>query len=88
MTSSNNNIQTPPQLKIYPNPTNNTIIVNGLPNDTNKLMIFDINGKELISRNVHGQKNLHLPFNGYTNGTYLLSIFTSHEVITKKFIKN
>jgi hypothetical protein len=76
---------------IFPNPTENGFTLN-IDNFNNngkcKLQILDINGKEILNKNIlESQSYISLPQN-LQNGTYLVKVLNKDEVSTTKLILN
>lgn len=71
-----------PKVKIYPNPTTETLTISGVENIIG-LRIFDLKGKLL--KETSKQEVLNL--SDFATGTYLLNIYTDTEVYSRKIIK-
>ncbi len=72
-------------LKIYPNPVQNKLILQSVTNDFDSVSIADLNG-----RIVHSSKNLvsnEIDISALRSGMYFITITSSEGNITKKFIK-
>lgn len=75
-------------IKLYPNPANNNLVIEGLPVNTKaKLIITDINGVAImtttINSNVYNWNINHLK-----QGNYVLQVVVNgNSIATKKFIK-
>ena len=80
-------------VKVYPNPTSDFIIVsfNNFPSSGghgNVLKITDINGKILLQEKINQQKK-QLDFSSYSNGIYFLSVKQGNQLLKSfKIIKN
>jgi heat shock protein HslJ len=73
-------------LRIYPNPAQNKIIIQSATNNFDSVSISDINGKIVSS-----SKNLasnEIDVSNLKTGMYFITITSSEGSITKKFIKN
>jgi heat shock protein HslJ len=73
-------------LRIYPNPAQNKIIIQSATNNFDSVSISDING-----RIVSSSKNLasnEIDVSNLKTGMYFITITSSEGSITKKFIKN
>lgn len=67
---------------IFPNPTKSELFIKG--NDIyGKVVIYNINGKEIISFNSSDKINL----NALSKGVYYLKLKKSNKTITRKFVK-
>jgi hypothetical protein len=82
------------QVKVYPNPTNNSINLNfNLPSDDNlSFAFFDLQGKMLFETpKKHMYKGLNeqsIDLSSYPNGKYLVQLNGQNSTITKTIIKN
>lgn len=73
-------------VKIYPNPVQNQITINGLKGDET-LMLYDFNGRLLQTLKVHHENEI-LKMGKYTNGIYFLKIGSAgNATLCKKIIK-
>jgi len=71
-------------LKIYPNPTQEILYINGI--EIKKITVFDMHGKTLLKQKKSSNQIL---IKALTTGTYFLKIVSKYNtIITKKFIKN
>ena len=70
-------------VKLYPNPVNDQLIVDG--NGELLIQITDITGKVLISKKVEGKDILNL--NDLTTGTYIISIKNKEQHFQQKILK-
>lgn len=71
-----------PTVKVYPNPTAETVSISGLDNIIG-LRVFDLQGKLLKETTKEEVLNL----SHFASGTYLLNIYTDTEVYSRKIIK-
>jgi hypothetical protein len=61
------------KLKIYPNPTNNVINVEGLnKNENNTIQIFDVHGKLVITKNINEKGTIDL--SELNKGVYVIKV--------------
>jgi len=74
-------------ISLYPNPTNGTVFINNLGNETLiKAEIFDITGKKIMKfNNFYNQKSINI--NSFKTGLYFLKIYSNSGSIVKKIIK-
>ena len=71
------------ELSIYPNPTNNTLFINNLP-ENSKIKVFDIFGKEVLNQeNINNQ----IDVSGLQIGIYFMKIENKKGIFTEKFVK-
>jgi hypothetical protein len=74
-------------VNIFPNPTNDKIIIENLPTEKINLRLINIFGQEIYTIQVQNTNKFSLSLNEYSSGIYFLSIQTSSEIINKKIIK-
>lgn len=74
-------------LKIWPNPANNSLNVVSDNNPIDYITIMDLNGKILMRKNV-GNNNTILNVSHLPAGTYLLETVCKGEVSVNKFVKH
>ena len=70
-------------IRIYPNPANNLLYLNGFVVNS-KISIYDLNGKMLINDKII--KN-QIDISYLQSGVYTMKIETANEIVTKKFVK-
>ncbi len=77
------------EIKLYPNPTQNTIYVEILhyKNETYALQLYSSNGN-LIYETTLKNKHTALNTSTYANGQYILKVSTKHKTYTSTFIIN
>ena len=82
ITSLNNDWQ------IFPNPTDNKIIISGNTEDISTIIINDNLGKQLFSREFQSGNILEsIDLSDFQNGVYFIKIINSNNFITKKIVK-
>jgi ELWxxDGT repeat protein len=82
-------ILTPPEknnAEIYPNPVSNDFVVNFESNKPAKVIIFDLNGRNLIEKEV--LNNQKIDISSLNSNVYLVKIITDTGNFIKKIIKN
>ena len=72
-------------IKISPNPTNNYLIINALP-ESYKLKVYDLQGKLILEKQFF--QNLRLNIAQLNNGMYILHLQGKEGTLDFKFIKN
>src|SRR5574343_422279 len=72
-------------ISIYPNPTSETLTINGLDNSA-LLTVLSLNGIQLLSKQISNGEEVDLSF--LPKSIYILKIETSKGVITKRIVKN
>ena len=71
---------------IFPNPSSKYLNIEIKPGQIEKLELYDINGRLIISDIVNNYR-YQLNISNLVKGTYLLKFFTHNDIITKKIIK-
>ena len=66
---------------IYPNPTNGTIYLSGLPSADYNIALMDLTGKLLLSKSIDiSRDNVVLTFpHNINEGVYILTIYNSNK---------
>ncbi|WP_291125927.1 carbohydrate-binding protein [Flavobacterium sp. UBA6031] len=72
-------------VSIYPNPVSNELVINSADFQHNKIEIFDVLGKLLITRATAGEPVLHLPLH-FSCGMYFVKISNETQYQLKKFM--
>jgi aminopeptidase N len=74
-------------IKIGPNPTKGVFTINSTQGFSGKVLVLDINGKQLIEKNLESETTLDI--SAYANGIYLVKIINSGgtEKYSQKIIK-
>lgn len=80
-----NNLDEDEPISIFPNPTSETISVNGFEN-TAQLTVLNLNGVQLLSKEISNGEEINLSF--LPKSIYILKIETDKGLITKKIVKN
>ena len=78
------------ELAAYPNPANNTLVLNigNYGNEKLSFQLFDLNGKLLAAEQVASTATT-INMQGYPASTYLLNVLENHSLIkTFRIIKN
>lgn len=73
-------------IKIYPNPAKEFIMIDSINSNITAIEIFNVLGKNLYSQN--GLTNNRINISTLSNGIYLLKITSDGRTITRKVIKN
>ena len=87
----NNNISQTYNMKVYPNPSNNYIILDFDKTVVGKIdiTIFDLTGRVVLKTSIQNQKSKRLDVSMLTKGVYLLNVrMVDHNERTIKIIKN
>jgi hypothetical protein len=77
--SLNNN-----QAIIYPNPTNNSFIIETTNIEKQTIQVFDVNGKMVLTQFINGKTSLDVT--NLSKGVYNLSIINSTGVVNKRLV--
>lgn len=73
-------------VKIFPNPTHNTVSIS-LPNvEDTKISVYDLNGRLLLEQS-HTSAQININLATYAVGVYLLKVETSNREVIKRVIK-
>jgi hypothetical protein len=72
-----------PSIKIYPNPTNNVLMIEGFAGNAT-VMIFDVSGKMLLTEKVISKQ---VDISSLVNGIYLIKITDKKGVTVTQFVK-
>ncbi|WP_412561582.1 T9SS-dependent M36 family metallopeptidase [Winogradskyella sp. MIT101101] len=75
---------------VYPNPTNSTIfIASGSNYGDAKVRLYDINGRQLLTKTINLSNTPHIDISNLSDGMYVLEIETgSNKTFSQKIIKN
>ena len=73
---------------VYPNPTNSVISVDFDDNIITSYVVYDIQGREILSENKQFSTNFDIDLSSFNSGIYLLKIATDKGYFTQKVIKN
>ncbi len=76
------------KFKIYPNPTNNSVSVFFEDLQITGYVVYDIQGREILSENKQFNANFDIDLSSFNSGIYLLKIATDKGYFTQKVIKN
>ena len=88
ITSSKNNPEEP-LIKLYPNPTRNTIEISS--EDTNQkgiISVYNIEGQLLLQNDFHGKQKNSLDLSSFNSGIYFVKINLNNNISIHKAIKN
>jgi len=74
--------------EIYPNPATNkcTVSWEGPSNEETVISLTDMNGMQVLNKNIHGQSPVEMDVSTLTKGIYLVKIKTYTSVETKKLV--
>lgn len=71
-------------INIFPNPTAESFVLNGLEEEA-KVQVIDLNGKILLTQKVDNTEKVFV--NTLRNGVYIVKIITAQQAIEQKIIK-
>ncbi|HXU26813.1 MAG TPA: T9SS type A sorting domain-containing protein, partial [Bacteroidia bacterium] len=71
-------------IKIYPNPAQNNFVIETNINEKQNIMVFDINGKLVLSQTINGTTNIDA--SNFGAGVYNISILNSTGVTNRRLI--
>lgn len=79
-----------PEVKMYPNPTENFVIIEvpETEGDIERIRIWDITGKEIFRSNIGINKRYQLNISSFNNGVYLIEVQVESGVWKSKLVKN
>ncbi len=81
------NLKSPIDIKIYPNPFTDQLILNFEDNiSAKKIMLFDLSGKMIFEIN-SSQNQLSIPTSEMPSGLYFLKIDTENQTFSQKLLK-
>ncbi|MBC3758699.1 T9SS type A sorting domain-containing protein [Hyunsoonleella sp. SJ7] len=69
------------------NPVNDEISIEGLTSNVEKVTVFSLVGKEVLSRELSGETSLKLDVSAFTSGMYLVNFTGNGGSFTKKVLK-
>ena len=72
--------------KLFPNPTNEKLILSFNEPISGNLNIIDLSGKILIEQNFYKEKTLEINVSNFKKGIYLVLIKTNQELYSQKVI--
>ena len=75
------------QLLLYPNPAKDFVTITNLPHGEIQMIVFDINGKVIVSKIVNTE-TARIDTSNFPNGVYLLRFDHNGYIIHKKLIVN
>jgi len=75
------------QLLLYPNPAKDFVTITNLPHGEIQMIVFDINGKVIVSKIVNTE-TARIDTSNFSNGVYLLRINYNGNVAHKKLVVN
>ncbi|MCC5916312.1 MAG: T9SS type A sorting domain-containing protein [Cryomorphaceae bacterium] len=76
-------------LKVYPNPGNGQLIVDGILSTSESVYMecYDVNGRNLFVRKIdQGKQKVELDLSHLSNGTYYLRVYTEGQYVVKPLI--
>lgn len=84
-TTGINQLQKEGGLEFYPNPTSSIVNIQS-ENNIQETIIFDLNGRAILTSNQSNTSNIELNVQNLESGTYILYIKTDSETFKKKLI--
>ncbi|MDD2200443.1 MAG: T9SS type A sorting domain-containing protein, partial [Bacteroidales bacterium] len=84
--NNSDKLSTNNEVLIYPNPTSNNITIDFCQSDFYSLIITDINGKTMLTKNYLSGKT-KIDINSLNTGVYLLRIDTGKRIFREKIVK-
>lgn len=74
-------------IKIYPNPFINKVLIEGVTENISFVEVCNTNGQKVICKTLKNANNIELFLEENTAGLYFINIHTDDYVITKKILK-
>lgn len=75
-------------IKVYPNPSSEKVIVQSIPNGNYQLQIIDVSGQVLRSKSVFFNNAIEIGISDFPTGLYQMTLSGIDELYRFKFIKN
>lgn len=75
-----------PQIQVFPNPASEFLVMKGIA-DFKSFALIDLNGKELISKELNGENETNITIAGLNVGQYIVLLRSADTIISKKIIK-
>ena|SRR5690606_202613 len=75
------------QLLLYPNPAKDLVIIDNLPHGEIQMIVFDVNGKELVSK-IANTQTARLDTSNLPNGVYIVQFDHNGYITHKKLVVN
>ncbi len=88
ITTSTEDIRNNKEMKIFPNPANNVLFVDGADIHIKRLIIEDITGKTIYQSNEKRQGLFQIDISSFAKGTFIIRINYGEQEIQKLFSKN
>lgn len=79
--------ETFPEMRIYPNPAHDYLIINNIKS-LQHIDILSLTGDYVWSSSYGGEQNVTITVSGLADGLYIVKIWTSDKFITRKFTKD
>ena len=67
------------EVKIFPNPANDKLIIECENVKKNKIILYDMTGNEILSQNIHGKTEINI--SNLQKGSYIVSVMSENETI-------
>jgi hypothetical protein len=74
-------------LKIYPNPAENTVTLNSHTSLIERVTLTDLNGRVVLSKNINALQDIQLNISNLNTGLYFISVQTDKGIGTSKIVK-
>jgi hypothetical protein len=75
------------KLTVFPNPTEDRISVTSLGENLEKITILDLNGRQMLEMELHGQSNVSIDLSAFQSGIYFVVVAHGNTVSTRKIVK-
>ena len=74
-------------INVFPNPSNGRVYIYAESQQVQELQVFDLSGRMLLQKSIN-ETEFSIDLSGYNAGTYLIRLFTSDGVETRRIVKN
>lgn len=75
------------QLLLYPNPAKDLVIIDNIPHGEIQMIVFDVNGKELVSK-IANTQTARIDTSNLPNGVYIVQFDHNGYITHKKLVVN
>lgn len=84
--SNNKDLPEANNFKIYPNPAQDIVMIDGISNDITAIEVYNVNGAIVLQKDINNNKS-ELDLSLLNQGIYFLSVLTKKERVVRKLVK-
>jgi hypothetical protein len=84
MTTDINHFSKENKIKVSPNPSSGSFVIEPNTSETQILQIFDVTGKMVLNQNINGKTNIDV--SNIDNGMYFIQVKTNENISTQRII--